>query len=311
MSARPNRSTSTARERMAQARAAEQRKRRQRIQIGVVAGVLALVLIGVGIAVFVSQNQPTPTPTSSAEAPVNDAELLGELTSIPAETFTAAGAPATAATNIFAIPNGTPRVTEGLPTVTYVGGEYCPYCAGERWALVASLSRFGTFSGLATSTSADNEGDIPTVTFASATYTSDVLGFDAYELADRDGQPLQTLPDDLTSLMKQWDAPPYSNTTGGIPWTWLGTYQTVGSAVPINDFFVNGGTTNDQGKTVSNVTHAQVVEAMTSGSAGLGQDILAASNVISAQICTLTDNQPTDVCSDPAVIAAAAQLPKA
>jgi hypothetical protein len=30
----------------------------------------------------------------------------------------------------------------------YIGAEYCPYCAAERWPLVMALSKFGTFSNL-------------------------------------------------------------------------------------------------------------------------------------------------------------------
>jgi hypothetical protein len=29
--------------------------------------------------------------------------------------------------------------------VVFVGAEYCPYCASERWPLVMALSKFGTF----------------------------------------------------------------------------------------------------------------------------------------------------------------------
>ena len=39
---------------------------------------------------------------------------------------------------------------DGKPEVLYVGAEYCPYCAAQRWALAVALSRFGTFTGLET-----------------------------------------------------------------------------------------------------------------------------------------------------------------
>ena len=31
------------------------------------------------------------------------------------------------------------------PAMLYYGAEYCPYCAAERWAMAAALSRFGTW----------------------------------------------------------------------------------------------------------------------------------------------------------------------
>ena len=36
----------------------------------------------------------------------------------------------------------------GKPELLYMGGEYCPFCAAERWAIAAAVSRFGTLSGL-------------------------------------------------------------------------------------------------------------------------------------------------------------------
>ena len=32
--------------------------------------------------------------------------------------------------------------------VFFMGAEYCPYCAAERWAIVRSLQKFGQWEGL-------------------------------------------------------------------------------------------------------------------------------------------------------------------
>ena len=71
-----------------------------------------------------------------------------------------------------------------------MGAEYCPYCAAARWAMIVALSRFGTFSGLATVHSAAANGagqaepdpNTPTWTFVHATYTSKYLTFTPVEL---------------------------------------------------------------------------------------------------------------------------------
>ena len=65
------------------------------------------------------------------------------------------------------------------PGILYVGGEFCPYCAAQRWAIIASLSRFGTFSGLGTmqSSSTDLYPATQTFTFAHATYSSPYFVF--------------------------------------------------------------------------------------------------------------------------------------
>ena len=41
-----------------------------------------------------------------------------------------------------------PTRAAGKPEILYIGAEYCPYCATERWPLAVALSRFGTFTGL-------------------------------------------------------------------------------------------------------------------------------------------------------------------
>ena len=68
-------------------------------------------------------------------------------------------------------------------TFVYVGGEFCPYCAMERWAIVMALSHFGNFSGLGSIVSAENS--VPTYTFYSSyTYTSNVIDFEPVEVYD-------------------------------------------------------------------------------------------------------------------------------
>ena len=71
----------------------------------------------------------------------------------------------------------------------YIGAEYCPYCAAERWAMIVALSRFGTFSGLATTRSAAVNGagnaepfpNTATWTFANSSFTSKYLTFTPVE----------------------------------------------------------------------------------------------------------------------------------
>src|SRR6185312_6914517 len=39
-------------------------------------------------------------------------------------------------------PNVSVLTSKGLPEVVYVGAEYCPYCAAERWGTIIALDRF-------------------------------------------------------------------------------------------------------------------------------------------------------------------------
>ena len=86
-----------------------------------------------------------------------------------------------------------PLAAGGKLRLVYVGAEYCPWCALMRWPLVMALSRFGTFSGLKVTSSAANDGDIPTLSFSEPTSRAGTV-FTPYEAADRNGAPLQAVP---------------------------------------------------------------------------------------------------------------------
>ena len=90
---------------------------------------------------------------------------------------------------------------DGKPKVLYVGAEYCPFCAAERWPMVVALSRFGTL--LAAWASRRRPRRTPTrarrrCPFHGSTYTSDKLSFTGYETttnqqqADGSYPPLDT-----------------------------------------------------------------------------------------------------------------------
>lgn len=57
--------------------------------------------------------------------------------------------------------------SNGKPAVIFVGAEWCPYCAVERWSLIIALLRFGNFSNLEymLSSSTDIYPNTPTFTF--------------------------------------------------------------------------------------------------------------------------------------------------
>jgi hypothetical protein len=275
----------------AQLRADEARKERQRKQV--IAAVVAVVVVlgAVVVGLIVSGNK---TDTPAAPSTTAATSFLTTMTSVPASAFDAAGAPAADSLVPSKIADGAPLMQDGKPKVVYVGAEFCPYCATERWALVAALSRFGTFDGLAATRSAESDGNIPTVTFTKATYKSDYVAFQSVETKDRDGQPLQTMPADLETLYTKL------NKGGGIPWTYFGTAQASGSGVLIQPFTTLSG--DDAWTTIAG--------QMATGTGEYGQPIDAHANVITAQLCQLTGNKPANVCSSAGVTAAAALLGK-
>lgn len=72
--------------------------------------------------------------------------------------------------------------------VYFLGAEYCPYCAAERWAIVNALKYFGKWEILEEEWSAEKDEkylNIPTFTFKNSNYQSTKIMFIGKEIADR------------------------------------------------------------------------------------------------------------------------------
>ncbi|MEO6999885.1 MAG: DUF929 family protein, partial [Terracoccus sp.] len=217
---------------------------------------------------------------------------LSKLTTIPAATFDAATAPTPQ--QVPAKLDGAKEIkVDGKPQVLYVGAEYCPFCAVERWALIAALSRFGTFDGITetTSSSADALPDTPTFSFLKAKYTSDHVAFSSVETQDREGKPLQTLEGANAALFQKY------NTQGSIPWiNWGGTHATSGATV--------------NGQAYEGKTYDQIIAGILDPKSDLGKSVLPAANVMTAQLCAENGGQPANVCTSSGVQAASVLLKK-
>ena len=84
------------------------------------------------------------------------ANLVTTTTSVPTATLDKIGGGTT--TSPPKTISGAALTSGGKPEVLYIGAEYCPYCATERWAMVVTLTRFGTLSGLGLTRSAAANG---------------------------------------------------------------------------------------------------------------------------------------------------------
>ena len=107
--------------------------------------------------------------------------MIATTVNVPAATLAQVGAG-----SVTTPPAGspaTPLTSGGKPEMLYIGAEYCPYCAFERWGMIVALSRFGSFSGLRTmhSSSTDVYPNTPTWTFYKSSYTSKYLTFTPVE----------------------------------------------------------------------------------------------------------------------------------
>ncbi len=297
---------SSRREKIAAQRAAARRaEQRRRILIasGSVVAVLAIVLAFVIIKL---NNKPTAPaasasasaspqgltngPTGSALAPVVD-----KVTSVPASTLDAVGNGSGAVTAKPTTVSGTALTPNGNPEVLYMGAEYCPYCAAERWAMIVALSRFGTFSGLATVHSAVKNGageaepdpNTPTWTFVHATYTSKYLTFSPVEMQTNIPDPstgsyttLQTPTTAQEALINKYDS-------------------TSGGAIPFVDFgnkYVIAGASYNAG-VLSGLSWATVAADLSNPSSPVAQAVDGTANYITAALCQLTGNQPASACT--------------
>lgn len=269
------------------------RQRRSRL-MGVGAIILAVVVVvAIVVAVGLLHNDEGAKTTAASD------EVITGVTSIPVATFDKVGVG-----NVKTLPSAItsdPLTADGKPRMVYVGAEYCPFCAAERWSVVAALARFGTFTGLGqtASTPKDVFPNTPTLSFHGASYTSDYIAFTGYETADTNGKPLDTLTADDEALEQKYNAPPYvgtGDTAGSIPFiAMFGSYVSQGASYSPDLF--------------KGMTHAQVAAAMQDPSTDVAKSVDGMANVFSAIICKATDGQPGEVCSSSGVQAAAAKLP--
>ena len=290
-SARGKAAAQQAREKVAAQRAAAQRAQARRRAL-IVGGAITVVLAVVAALIAVKLAR---TPARVAPA-TSDAAVEHAIASIPAATFNAVGAGT--ATHLKAI-SGQPELTlNGKPEVLYMGGEYCPYCAAERWAVAAALGRFGVLSGtkFIHSSPTDVYPSTPTMSFYKSSYTSKYVAFVPVELYSE--KPDSATPTGYAYLQRptpEQAALINKYSGGGIPFVDIG-----------NRYVVSG--VQYLPSALANMTWAQVAAAMRDPSSPVAKDIDGAANMITAAICKLTDGQPASVCNSAAVKAAAGSI---
>ncbi|TDW86590.1 DUF929 family protein [Kribbella sp. VKM Ac-2566] len=287
-----------ARERIAAQLAAQQQaERRRRLLLAVGAVVLVVVIVGGLVTIrLVGGGKKTATGPSGAA----DAGLVTALSSIPDSTFAAVGT-----SEVKAAPSAitAPALTaDGKPKVLYIGAEFCPYCAAERWPVTVALSRFGTFSNLGTTHSASEDvfPNTPTLSFHGATYTSQYLAFTGVETTTNEMvgngyKPLDTPTAEDQKTFDTYNKPPYVDSDGSIPFIDLGG-KYVGSGATYSPDLLAGK------------TQTEIADALKDPSSPIAKAVDGSANVYTAAICKLTNNQPAKVCSTDAVTAAAAKL---
>jgi Domain of unknown function (DUF929) len=292
----------------AAARRAEQRKRIL-LASGAVVVVLAVVLTFVIIKL---NNKPTvASASSSPNGPTGSAltSLVNTTTSVPASVLDTVGAGTFNGKVQTITGNPPPLVSNGKPELLFIGAEYCPYCAANRWAMIVALSRFGTFSGLTTVHSGitDGAGDqepypnTPTFSFVNAKYTSKYLTFTSVEgetnIPDTSTggyTALQTPTSAQQALLTKYDAAPYTTEAGAIPFLDFGNkYVSIGVSYP--------------NTAIQSLTWSQIAADLHNPNSTAAKAVDGTANYYTAAICKMTGNQPASACT-PAVQALESQL---
>jgi hypothetical protein len=259
---------------------------------------LVLVLAVALVAVKLTAGPPRPAPPAAAPAP---ASVVAAVAGLAPAAFDAAGGSAATGAEVLA---GQPPLRAGRRVeVVFVGAESSPFSAAASWALVAALSRFGTFSHLGWSPSAASEvfARTPGFSFDGAVYRSPDVALEAVErdratlsLVSSPGYPPLQGPDAaVEALLGRFDGPGEPS----LPFLDVGNrLLMVGAASGVAPGLLQGQSL------------AQVAARLAVAADPVGQAVLGAADQIAAAICAGDGASPPAVCASPGVRAAAQDL---
>ena len=270
-----------------------------RRRLVVVAAACALLVTAAALVTFRLTEGPRADPALAG--------LITEVTTVPVGTsvpglpgLPASASSASAYSSTLLISPGTlnpvsgpPLTRSGKPEVLYVAAGYCPYCAMENWPLIVALSRFGEFTGLATSRSPEFEhiAPIDSWTFYGSHYTSLYLSFVPVErysnaLVNAKANPndgksyraLQQLTPAQQAVFAKYDKP------GSTPFLDFG-----GRAVQI-------GSGPVPPQLMTGKSWQQLAAALRHPKTDLGAALLTEADSLTAELCRITGDRPASAC---------------
>lgn len=264
----------------AQARRARQtaaRRRRNMMAGAAVAVVVAVVAVVVAVGLSSSSsNKTAPRVALTAAQEVH-------LTSVPLSTLVSASDTGAASSLLPAYEiDSSPYTSAGKPAILYIGAEFCPICATERWPMVVALSQFGTFDNLSQTRSAVRDGNLATLSFYGSTYTSKYLTFTPVEALTNipKGNTYEALQTPTPAQVQLWtgtlgsESFPFLYIAGKYV---LDTYQYPATVIQGKDF-------------------TQIASAVGDNDTTVGASIDAAAAAFVHYICGITGQQPASTC---------------
>ena len=269
---------------------------------------VAVVVILAGVVALVAYALTDATPAQQvAHPPATPAGTLTQLATVPVDTFNDVGATTTPPLTLQAptVLRGQPRLLSGgKPEVLFVGAEFCPFCAAERWPLVVALSRFGRFTRLYDTASSPDAvfPGIQTFTFTKADYISRYVTLTGVELYSNGTEPDGTFariaaltPDQQALVDRYRPSSPPGSLPGDFPFVDIGNTVATATSAFSPTLLVH----QSQAAIAGDLAQAQTPA---------GQAIVAAANQLTAGICASTGEQPARVCATRGVKAAGAAM---
>jgi hypothetical protein len=268
-------------------------RKKDRSGLYMILGVLVLIVAFVFAFIIIRNVGATPPP----KAVTADPAIVQQVTGVTPTTWAAVGTGGV--TQPFQAVSGQPALTgtNGLPEFLYIGGEFCPNCAAERWAMLNALSRFGTFSKLSQIQS--YEEHVSTFSFYGSTYTSSYVDFvpvessgNALNSTSTGYVTLQQMTSEQQQLFNKYDAPPYfqNGSNGSIP------FIDVGNKYLLQGASYNFATLLDSAQ--NPLTWQNIASSLGDTSSPITKDILGTSNYLTAAICQMTNQKPGNVCNN-------------
>jgi thiol-disulfide isomerase/thioredoxin len=256
------------------------------VGIGIIIAIVVVVVLilnssnGVGNALIRQDNVAVPVQQLlqlkdiAMNTSLADAVGLGSAANLPVFTNTSA---------VF--------ITNGKPTMLYIGADFCPYCAITRWGMVIAMLRFGNFTTLhyMTSSATDVYPNTPTFTFYNSSYQSNLISFIELEEETNTYKTLQspTVLENNVFTKYDLDNPNVpSQLKGGIPFIDYGNIS-IQAAAEVDPQVVKG------------YDWAQIIGLLNNTNSPVTQALVGEANVFTAQICKMTNNSDPAVCSQP------------
>ena len=261
-------------------------RRRHQRRRSITAGLLALVVIGAFSIVKIedSSSSSTNSPKNIA-ASVQLASYYRAAGAVSNSTLNAVGLPSNVVVPTKVTPSISTVATNGV--VSYVGAEYCPYCAIQRWALLVALSKLGSFTNLDNqvfSSSSDAYPGLASWSFIGAKYVSTYFTFDPTELSSstpNTGGGYQSLEKMSAAQQRAFDK---YNPQAALPFVDFGNhFITLGASA--SPSVLEGLTLGNIGGDLSNATSP------------VAQAIDGTANYLIAALCTMVQGTTLPLCA--------------